>query len=96
MSTQRAFVIQFLQRPNDPEGFTGRVEHVATGETAHFASEDDLLGFLHRLNGRQTTSDAPRADAAVAGAAPHATRERDPEREPAPPPRAPRRRGRAS
>lgn len=91
MSTQRAFVIQFLQRPDDPDGFTGRVEHVATGETAHFASEGDLLAFLHRLNGRQTASPAPRADAAAAGAATGATRERAPAR-----PRAPRRNVRSS
>jgi len=94
MSTQRAFVIQFLQRPNDPDGFTGRVEHVATGETVHFASEDDLLGFLHRLNGRQTASGEPRTDAAAAAAGAATGPARD--REPAPPPRAPRRRGRST
>lgn len=69
MSTQRAFVIQFLQRPHEPEGFAGRVEHVATGEAAHFASPDELLAFLFRLTGRQPATTELRAAAAAAAAA---------------------------
>lgn len=50
MSTQRAFVIQF--RPGTDvqrEEFEGRVEHVASGQAAHFHSLDELLAFLKRM-----------------------------------------------
>lgn len=87
MSTQRAFVIQFLQRPHEPERFAGRIEHVATGEAAHFASPDELLAFLFRLTGRQPTATEPRAAAAAAAAAP-------PQPPPTPPSRPARRRSR--
>lgn len=50
MSTQRAFVIQFLPRTTaTPERFEGRVEHVGSGEAAHFASPPELLEFVSRL-----------------------------------------------
>jgi hypothetical protein len=70
MATQRAFVIQFLQRPGSDRGFTGRAEHVGSGEAIHFTSPDELILFLTRLNGRVAAAPAtPRADAAAAGAA---------------------------
>jgi hypothetical protein len=70
MSTQRAFVIQFLQRPGDDGGFTGRVEHVGSGEVAHFTSPDDLVAFLTRLNGQTARPPgSPRAEAAAASGA---------------------------
>jgi hypothetical protein len=69
MSTQRAFVIQFLQRPGDEDGFTGRIEHVGSGEAARFTNPDELIAFLARLNGRTARPpESPRADAAAAGA----------------------------
>jgi len=68
MSTQRAFVIQFLQHPAEPDGFAGRVEHVATGEASHFASPDDLLAFLFRVSGRRAAGASPCAAAASAAA----------------------------
>lgn len=70
MSTQRAFVIQFLQRPGSDDDFTGRAEHVGSGETVHFTSPDELILFLKRLNGGRAAPPPgqPRADAAAAGA----------------------------
>lgn len=69
MSTQRAFVIQFLQRPGSEDGFTGRAEHVGSGEAVHFSTPDELIVFLSRLNGQGAPPPAgPRADAAAAGA----------------------------
>jgi hypothetical protein len=70
MSTQRAFVIQFLQRPGDEDGFTGRVEHVGSGEVARFTTPDELMAFLTRLNGQiARPPESPRASAAAASAA---------------------------
>lgn len=45
-----SFVIKFF--PNiDPDGgrFYGRIEHVASGETTRFESEQDLLMFLNKI-----------------------------------------------
>ena len=68
MSTQRAFVIQFGQRPADsPDWFQGRVDHVGTGEATHFTSPRELLDFLFRLIGHRAVPLA-----AAAGAAPDA------------------------
>ena len=81
MSTQRAFVIQFGQRPaGSPDWFQGRVEHVGTGEATHFTSPRELLDFLFRLIGHRAA-----ALAAAAGAAP------DPAPAPAAPPPVTRR-----
>lgn len=84
MSTQRAFVIQFLQRPGSDDAFTGRAEHVGSGEAVHFNTPDELIVFLSRLNGQVVRPPgAPRADAAAAGAgAPDAARPRRPRRPP--------------
>lgn len=55
MSTQRAFVIQFLPRTTaTPERFEGRIEHVGTGEAMRFASPPELLDFVSRLLGSPT------------------------------------------
>lgn len=70
MSTQRAFVIQFLQREG-VDDFTGRVEHVGSGEVAHFTTPDELIRFLDRRNGQPAQAPArPRATGAAAGTAP--------------------------
>ena len=45
-----SFVIKFF--PNtDPDGgkFYGRIEHVASGQTIRFESQEDLLTFLHNV-----------------------------------------------
>jgi hypothetical protein len=50
MPTQRAFVIQFRPEADVKQGrFEGRVEHVASGQAAHFHSLDELLAFLARV-----------------------------------------------
>ena len=56
MSTQRAFVIQFRPETDVEAGrLEGRVEHVASGQAAHFHSLDELLTFLARV-----LTDSPR------------------------------------
>jgi len=50
MSTRRAFVIQLRSETDVKQGrFEGRVEHVASGQAAHFHSLDDLLAFLAQV-----------------------------------------------
>jgi len=50
LSPARAFVVQFRE---DSEGtrerFTGRVEHMISGEAARFQSPEELLAFLARV-----------------------------------------------
>jgi hypothetical protein len=87
MSTQRAFVIQFLSRPGG--AFCGRVEHVGSGEAAHFVSSGELLAFLHRLNGSAGATRPARDPASIAAAA-GASAGAAPSR---PPPRVTARRG---
>jgi hypothetical protein len=50
MSTQQAFVVQFRSETDVEAGrFEGRVEHVASGQAAHFKSLDELLAFMVRV-----------------------------------------------
>ncbi|HEY8518397.1 MAG TPA: hypothetical protein VIS07_23030 [Candidatus Binatia bacterium] len=68
MSTQRAFVIQFLPRTAAaPERFEGRIEHVGSGEAADFRSPLELIDFLSRLLGGHApaTGKPARAERAV-------------------------------
>ena len=47
---QGAFVIKFRSRADVEEGqFTGRAEHVASGETGHFQTPEDLMAFMRRV-----------------------------------------------
>lgn len=48
LSPDRAFVVQLRGHPG---AFAGRVEHMASGEAAHFESAEDLLAFLTRGRG---------------------------------------------
>lgn len=50
MAAQHAFVVQFLADA-DPAGGTcgGRVEHVASGQAAHFQSKEELIQFFARV-----------------------------------------------
>lgn len=53
-----AFVIQF-RAPADvaPDRFSGRIEHVASGEVGHFQTPGELADFVKRvLNGRARQS----------------------------------------
>jgi len=44
LSPDRAFVVQLRGRTGG--AFSGRVEHVTSGEAAHFESAEELLAFL--------------------------------------------------
>lgn len=45
-----AFVVQFRSFPlSDEERFEGRIEHVGTGEVAHFHSADELLNCMRQM-----------------------------------------------
>lgn len=46
LSPSRAFVVQLRGRSG---AFAGRVEHMASGEAAHFESAEELFAFLGRL-----------------------------------------------
>lgn len=50
LSVQRAFVVHFAATIGRARRrFTGRVEHLPTGEAASFASLAGLLGFVARM-----------------------------------------------
>jgi hypothetical protein len=45
-----AFVVQFRPALQTEEGrFEGRIEHVGTGEVAHFHSADELLSCIYQM-----------------------------------------------
>lgn len=50
LPAERAFVV-WLRADSRPEAqdYRGRVEHVRTGDLAHFESLDELLAFLVRV-----------------------------------------------
>lgn len=54
---KRSFVIQFLSEAN---AFEGRVEHVASGDSAQFATADELIAFLARVLDEQKDLNPPR------------------------------------
>ena len=46
----RAFVVQLTaQAAGTPEGFRGRVEHVASGQATHFHTVAECLAFMARV-----------------------------------------------
>ena len=50
LSPARAFVVQFREQVEGAgQGFTGRVEHMITGQAARFESPDELLAFFVRV-----------------------------------------------
>ena len=50
LSPHRAFVVQFRAETDVEQGrFVGRVEHVVSGQAAHFASLEELLAFMARV-----------------------------------------------
>jgi len=50
LSPARAFVVQFREETEDTcERFTGRVEHMISGEAARFQSPEELVAFLARV-----------------------------------------------
>jgi hypothetical protein len=50
LPTEMAFVVQFAADTEARQGhFMGRVEHIVSGRATHFASWEDLLGFIERV-----------------------------------------------
>ena len=50
LPTNRAFVVLFRAEPSaTSRGWEGRVEHVVSGQTIHFASLEELLVFIRRV-----------------------------------------------
>ena len=50
LSVRRAFVVHFRLSTNITQGrVEGRVEHVVSGQTAHFASLEEQLAFVARV-----------------------------------------------
>ena len=50
LPVERAFVVQLHATAVVAQGqLTGRVEHVLSGQTAHFNSLDELLAFMARV-----------------------------------------------
>jgi len=51
----RAFVVQFHVEANVAHGkVNGRVEHVVSGQAAHFASVEELLMFIEHILTRRS------------------------------------------
>ena len=47
LPANRAFVVQLRAETGEPEiCHQGRVEHLASGQAAHFANEQELWGFV--------------------------------------------------
>jgi hypothetical protein len=50
LSPRRAFVVQFRTDAGSTAGhFTGRVEHMTSGQAVRFSSPEELLAFLTRV-----------------------------------------------
>jgi hypothetical protein len=50
LSVHRAFVVHFRVNSDVAQGrLAGRVEHVVSGQSAHFASVEELLAFIARV-----------------------------------------------
>jgi len=50
LPAQRAFLVQVHAEAEVAQGrLAGRVEHVVSGQATHFASPEELLGFMARV-----------------------------------------------
>ena len=50
LSSRRAFVVQFrIGAGAEPARFTGRVEHMTSGQATRFESVEDLVAFITRV-----------------------------------------------
>jgi hypothetical protein len=57
---RRAFVVQFRTEANLERGcFTGRVEHVPSGQATRFSSVEELLAFFARVLHQEQWSRGP-------------------------------------
>jgi hypothetical protein len=61
LPTDRAFVVQFRAKaPGASSPYDGRVEHLVSGQVAHFHSPEELLAFMVRvLTEVEEHSDSP-------------------------------------
>jgi hypothetical protein len=55
LPADHAFVVQFRTQAAPAQHFAGRVEHLASGQAAHFCSPEELLAFLEHILGRMLT-----------------------------------------
>ena len=50
LPAHRAFVVQVSAEADIAQGYVaGRVEHVVSGQTTHFQTPEDLLGFMAQV-----------------------------------------------
>lgn len=57
LSVQRAFVVQFRSDTDLEHGpVAGRIEHVVSGQAAHFASVAEIVEFLRAILSSETAS----------------------------------------
>jgi hypothetical protein len=50
LPVERAFVVQLHVETDVAQGrFAGRIEHVVSGQAAHFDTLESLLGFIERV-----------------------------------------------
>ena len=50
LPTNRAFVVQFRVQPSGASlGWEGRVEHVVSGQVAHFHTLEELMAFIRHV-----------------------------------------------
>lgn len=55
LPANRAFVVQFrAQSAGEPFRCEGRAEHLVSGQSIRFASQDELWAFIHRVLTDQT------------------------------------------
>jgi hypothetical protein len=61
LPTDRALVVQFRAQPSAAlPTYEGRIEHLVSGQVAHFHSLEELLGFMIRvLTDVQQQPDSP-------------------------------------
>lgn len=58
LSPHRAFVVQLRENTDVVRGeWVGRIEHVTSGQAAHFQSLDELLAFIARVLGAARAAD---------------------------------------
>jgi hypothetical protein len=60
LPVRRAFVVQFRVEANSEQGgFTGRVEHVVSGQATRFSSVEELLAFFARILSQEQWPQGP-------------------------------------
>ena len=63
LPTNRAFVVQFRTETDLSQGHCkGRVEHVVSGQSAHFHSLEELVTFMGQVLANMGTSPAPQPE----------------------------------